>query len=127
MSITGVGHVNLAITDLEAARRFYATTLGLAELHRPDVGGRGAWFDVGGTQLHLSVVDAMPMRSSPGLPHLALHVPTAEFGSWIAELRSRGVVFMGDVRTRLTEGTEWSNVFCADPDGNAIELTDLGA
>ena len=124
-SIEGVHHVNLAVTDLDGARHFYADLLGLTELHRPEVGGRGAWFDLGGTQLHLSVVEAMPPRTMVGLPHLALRLTAGEFRPYIDDLRRRDVAFVGDLRTRVTEGREWSNIFCTDPDGNAIELTDL--
>jgi glyoxylase I family protein len=126
-SIEGVHHVNLAVTDLDGARHFYGSRLGLTELHRPEVGGQGAWFDLGGAQLHLSVVETMPPRTMVGLPHLALRLAADEFGPYIDALRHQDVAFVGEVRTRVTEGREWSNIFCTDPDGNAIELTDLPA
>ena len=43
--IAGYAHVNLCVTDPEAAREFYEGKLGLEVLPRPDFGGFGGyWF-----------------------------------------------------------------------------------
>ena len=49
-----VHHVSVCVTDIAAARAFYVDVLGFRErTDRPDFGFPGAWFDVGGRQVHL--------------------------------------------------------------------------
>ena len=49
-------HCGLIVADLERSRRFYGGALGLEEVPRPhNFRFEGAWFQVGGDQLHLLV------------------------------------------------------------------------
>src|SRR5881394_1982722 len=58
--ITALHHVNVTVpTEQEAAtRNFYGVVLGLKQIPKP-AGSRqsGAWYQIGGNQLHLSVED----------------------------------------------------------------------
>ena len=68
-----VHHVSVCVTDMEAARTFYVDVLGFRERgDRPDFGFPGAWFDVGGRQVHLIEVPTMPPGA--GSNHFALRV-----------------------------------------------------
>jgi catechol 2,3-dioxygenase-like lactoylglutathione lyase family enzyme len=123
--IAGYAHVNLCVTDPEAAREFYEGKLGLEVLPRPDFGGFGGyWFRLGNSQLHLSHVKKMPDWNE-AFPHLALYIPTDEFESTIDAMKSRGVDFFMDVRRREDFGVGVKTAFVKDPDGNAIEMTDV--
>src|SRR5258705_1365090 len=56
-----IHHVNVTVPKSveEAAKTFYGTILGLAELEKPEEsrGRGGAWYQVGALQLHLSIED----------------------------------------------------------------------
>jgi catechol 2,3-dioxygenase-like lactoylglutathione lyase family enzyme len=123
--IAGYAHVNLCVTDLEAAREFYEGKLGLEVLPRPDFGGFGGyWFRLGPSQLHLSVVDEMP-DFKKGAPHLAIYIGSDAFESTVASFQGRGVDLTMDIRKREDFGVPVKTAFLKDPDGNLIELTDV--
>src|SRR5262249_48671423 len=96
-------HVNLAVTDLERSRRFYAEVLGLRELERPPYPLPGAWFEVGDGMLHLSVVERAPANPDGPIDsregHFALRVD--DFDAKLESLRSRGYAEHADGDLRL--------------------------
>ena len=115
-TITGYTHVNILVTDLEAAHDFYIEKLGFSVLPRPDFGGfQGEWYRVGNLQLHLSVVKEMPDLKG-GFPHLAVYVPSASFDDTVALLKQRGVPFLGETMEREDFGVPVKAAFCKDPD-----------
>ncbi len=71
MKCTRLAHANLRVDRLDAALRFYGETLRLEPILRGDAEGRGAWFRVGGAEIHLSE-DPAPQPLSKR--HLALEV-----------------------------------------------------
>ncbi len=124
-TISGYTHVNILVTDLDAAHDFYIDKLNFSVLPRPDFGGfEGAWYRIGPLQLHLSVVKEMPDLKG-GFPHLALHIPADTVDATIDALKSDGVPFMGDTMSREDFGVPVRAAFCHDPSGNAIEFTDV--
>jgi glyoxylase I family protein len=123
--IAGYAHVNVVVTDLDAARDFYGEKLGLERLPRPDFGGFGGdWYRLGPSQLHLSVADRMPDWNGTA-PHMALYIPPHEFVDTVRALQASGVELTSDIRTREDFGVTVQTAFCRDPDGNLIELTDV--
>jgi len=97
IGIVGVSHVNVTVpADLEAAaKHFYQVVLGLAEIPKPQ-GTRqrmGAWYQLGGLQLHLSIEDG--------------------------EFRNAEVEIIPDPRPVPGQ----SRFFVRDPGGNLIEIT----
>ena len=125
-TIRGYTHVNILVTDLEAARDFYIDKLGFSVLPRPEFDGfAGAWYRIGDLQIHLSLVDEMPDLKG-GFPHLAFHLPAESFEATIEKLKEGGVKFLGDTMSREDFGVPVRAAFCQDPSGNVIELTDVG-
>ena len=125
-AIAGYSHLAIAVTDLDAARRFYIDLLGLSELPRPDFGGVGGmWLRVGDLQLHFLETDTMPVPG-PGFPHFALHVPTEAWETTIAALDEAGVTFLSRPSEREDFGRRVLAAFVTDPAGNVVELTDVG-
>ena len=126
-TVSGYAHVNICVTDVDKARDFYERKLGLDVLPRPDFGGAfgGLWFRLGASQLHLSAVKSMTDWNG-AIPHMALYIPTGEFESTVEAFRARGVEFFMDIRQREDFGVAVKTAFCRDPDGNVIELTDVG-
>ncbi len=123
-ALAAYAHVNIVADDLDAARDFYGTKLGLTELPRPDFGIPGAWYRLGPSQFHIIVVPEMPDLKGAA-PHFAIYVPTDEFDSTIDALKAAGVAFSSDVRIRDDFGVTVKTAFCKDPAGNLIELTDV--
>lgn len=121
IDIETIHHVSLAVTDLTAARQFYGETLGLREIPRPPFPFPGAWYDLGGQQLHLIVhPGGHTLRNTREIDshdgHLALRVRS--YAQAKAHVMSCGVA----LRDRYQNRTPWPQLFLTDPDGNVIEL-----
>ncbi len=123
--LVAYSHVNIPVTDVEAADAFYTRKLGLEKLPRPDFGGfEGSWLRLGPSQLHLSKVDEMP-DTAGAMSHFALHIPADRFDETMAELAGRGVEFVVQPSPREDFGVVVRSAFARDPDGNLIEFTDV--
>ncbi|MED3563385.1 VOC family protein [Bacillus xiapuensis] len=114
-------HVSLSVSDLERAKHFYSKILCLPELPRPDFDFEGAWYGIGQQQLHLIVLPAsQTIRSQKYLSsregHFALRV--ANFKDTINWLKENSV----EILEKLNSKSGFAQIFCADPDGNLIEL-----
>lgn len=111
---TALDHCSVLITDVENARRFYRTVLGLPEIPKPKTFDFVAlWFDLGaGQTLHL-LQKPQPDTRSPR--HFALRV--ADVNAARAHCRSLGVEILetGPI-------PHCDRFFVHDPDGNRIEL-----
>lgn len=122
-------HLAFPVTDLEAARGFYAGVLGCP------VGRESAhWidFDLQGHQIvaHLVPADAHP--ATPGNAVDGHEVPASHFGlilAWeafepmVQRLRGAGIAFLIEPCVRF-EGRvgEQATLFVRDPSGNALEF-----
>ncbi|MDQ1143682.1 catechol 2,3-dioxygenase-like lactoylglutathione lyase family enzyme [Bacillus sp. SORGH_AS 510] len=114
-------HVSLTVTDLEKAKAFYSGILCLKEIQRPDFDFPGAWYEIEGQQLHL-IVDPSSQtirqdkRLSSREGHFALRV--ANYKDTLQWLKQNEV----EVLEKPTSKSGFAQIFCADPDGNLIEL-----
>ena len=119
MTIYGIHHASVLVTDLDRARGFYEGILGLTiNPLRPGKSFDGLWYDVGSEQIHLIVAQAHDLDDEtplyPGIRrHVALRV------SNLAELETRlkaaGLPVFPSSSGRPV-------LFCRDFDGNAFEL-----
>ena len=119
IGVIEVNHVNVTVPAAleQAAKHFYGTVLGLRQIPKPE-GTRqsmGAWFELGGIQLHLSIEDDVQNEASER--HVCYQVADANG----AELRFRdaGVEIIPDKRP--VKGT--TRFFVRDPGGNMLEIT----
>ena len=117
--ITKLHHVNVTVPASleEAAKNFYAELLGLQQIEKPD-GPRkyiGAWYQLGESQLHLSVEDGP--RNEDSDRHVCYSV--AEIAGALAAFRSSGIEVISE--EQLVNGG--SRFFVRDPAGNLIEIT----
>jgi glyoxylase I family protein len=113
MATMTLHHVQLNVTDVDAAVDFYRALGMTVRDDRPDIGVDGAWLNAGAQQVHLL---AAPTPDDVG-QHFALEV--ADLDALIAALRGRGVEVsqprsLGDGLPRQAS--------LHDPSGNRIEV-----
>ena len=119
IGITKVNHVNVTVpAALEtAAKEFYGVVLGLQQIPKP-AGPRqniGAWYQLGETQLHLSIEDGVQNDESDR--HICYQV--ADIAAAEREFRNAGIEVIAD-QDPIRGQTRF---FVRDPGGNLIEIT----
>jgi catechol 2,3-dioxygenase-like lactoylglutathione lyase family enzyme len=119
IGITRVNHVNVTVSAAREAdaRHFYGVLLGLQQIPKP-AGPRqdiGAWYQLGETQLHLSIEDGVHNDESDA--HVCYQV--ADIAAAQREFRDAGIDVIPDPRP--TGGQ--ARFFVRDPGGNLVEIT----
>jgi glyoxylase I family protein len=112
----GVHHVSVNVSDVAVGTEFYTSVLGgTLRSDRPDFGIGGAWIDLGSAQVHL-IETAVP-------PNLGQHFAILydDLDDVVTELRSRGYAVSDPTVVGANKQT-----FVHDPDGNWVELHQLG-
>lgn len=126
--MTNLFHLAFPVSDLDAARKFYADVLGCEE-------GRSSseWIDFNlyGHQIvtHLSPgfvrqqaanhvdADAVP------IPHFGIVLPMNEWKELAEKLSAKGIQFIIEPKIRFAgEVGEQATMFFLDPSGNALEF-----
>ena len=113
MSIKGLAHVMLGVTDLEASRAFYCGALGLAAQSESPA---FLFLDTGSVTLCLSEPHAT-LAEHPGPTEVVFAVDHVRQAS--DALRANGVEFMREP-VNVT-GTQWAANF-RDPDGHLLSI-----
>lgn len=118
IGIMAIDHVNVIVPKSleDAAKHFYASVLGLKEIPKPleSRGRGGAWYEVRGAQLHLSVTAEAAGQALKG--HVCYTVDDVALAE--ERLRANGVEIISDDRPV----TGKSRFYVRDPGGNLIEL-----
>lgn len=114
-------HISLNVTDLKRAKDFYEKTLCLKEIPRPDFDFPGAWYEIEKQQLHLIVdLSSQTIRQNKSLSsregHFALRVEN--YYDTLKWLKQNDVAIL----EKPDGKSGFAQIFCADPDGNLIEL-----
>src|ERR1700722_17420408 len=116
MEVAGLAHVAIVAPDLDAAKAFYGSLLGLRERTDRPAGGRpGHWMDIGNQQLHLIL---------PGGPDNHFAIEVGDIDAAVAELRSEGIDIpdpYGIGGSDRRDGEAAQSIF-VDPFGNRVEL-----
>ena len=118
--VVSLSHVNITVpAEAEAAAKtFYQTVLGLKEIPKP-AGTRqnlGAWYELGGLQLHLSVEEkATNAASDRHVCYVVVDIVVAE-----RHMRDAGTEIIPDPRP--IAGVK--RFYVRDPGGNLIEVAE---
>lgn len=130
MKLQRLGHVMIAVRDLEASKRFYMDLLGFALLEQ-DVEHGGAFLALGtyGNTLDLfqtTEADVTPPSASEGMgpirglgvKHVAFAVDRPEdLQQAHRELRAAGIVI-----EHAVDHVSQQSIYFSDPDGNTVEI-----
>jgi catechol 2,3-dioxygenase-like lactoylglutathione lyase family enzyme len=115
ISIEGLDHVAIEVSDLDQAERWYAEVLGLErtipEWDPPRV------MAAGGTGVALFPVDGEHVEPLPHMNHIAFRVGRASFEAARERLPERGV------EVRFSDHGQAHSIYFTDPDGHRLELT----
>ena len=110
-------HVNVTVPGAleDATKHFYGSVLGLTQVPKPE-GSRksGAWYQIGLTQLHLSVEEEVGGHSSSR--HVCFAVP--DLAAAERRFHDAGVAVLPDERP--IPGTR--RFYVRDPGGNLLEI-----
>ncbi len=115
--VTALHHVNVTVPpELEAAtKEFYGSVLGLKQLPKPAASRQsGAWYQIGATQLHLSVEDEAD--NSLSSRHVCFSV--SDLSAAEKRFRDAGVEIIPDARP--VPGSP--RFYVRDPGGNQLEI-----
>jgi catechol 2,3-dioxygenase-like lactoylglutathione lyase family enzyme len=110
-------HVNVTVTpELEGAtKRFYGEVLGLKQIPKPATSRQsGAWYEIGATQLHLSV----EAESSEELSSRHVCFTVADLAEAEQRFREAGVEIIPDPRPNPGA----ARFYVRDPGGNQLEI-----
>ena len=117
MMVTQLHHVNVTVPpELETAtKEFYGSVLGLEQVPKPAAARQsGAWYQIGATQLHLSIEgEAREPLSSRHICFSVSDLTEAE-----NRLRAAGVEIIPD--RRPIPGPQ--RFYVRDPGGNQLEI-----
>jgi catechol 2,3-dioxygenase-like lactoylglutathione lyase family enzyme len=115
--VNALHHVNVTVSsELETAtKEFYGSALGLQEVPKPQ-GTRksGAWYQIGATQLHLSIEDKA--GDSFSSRHVCFTV--SDLAEAERRFRDAGVEIIPDDRPR----PDSPRFYVRDPGGNQLEI-----
>jgi glyoxylase I family protein len=125
--ITGVSHVDLSVTDLEATTAWYSELLGMVELfeHRNDELGYEVRYMMepnSGVVMGFEQHDANPGtpfdERRVGLDHLSWDVESREeLHAWLKRLDALGIA-----HSEVSEGELWDVLVFRDPDNVQLEF-----
>ena len=115
--VTSLHHVNVTVRpELEkAAKEFYGSVLGLQQVPKPPTSRQsGAWYQIGETQLHLSIEDEEATELSSR--HVCFTV--SDLAEAETKFRQAGVEIIADPRPNLNS----PRFYVRDPGGNQLEI-----
>ena len=118
--MTGLSHVQLRVTDVEASARWYTAALGLEPFQAdPDIGYAALRHRSAGIVIVLSADASGSWRHDGGaLDHLAFAVTDGStLDAWAAHLTAVGIDHPGVVSENGNPSLQ-----LRDPDGTAVEL-----
>ena len=119
---TALHHVNVTVSPEReaAAKKFYGPVLGLKQIPKPAASRQsGAWYEIGATQLHLSVAD----DEQAGLSSRHVCFAVSDLDDMEKRFRDAGVEILPDPRPNPGS----PRFYVRDPGGNLLEIVQTSA
>lgn len=121
--VTALLHAGLLVAELERARIFYESVLGLSVYpNRPDLPYPGVWYELGGgQQLHLMNLpnpDSGSVRPEHGGRDRHIALAVKQLTALKSRLDAAGVKYSVSQSGRAA-------LFCRDPDLNTLEFVEV--
>ena len=118
IGITGVHHIMITVGDLNVAKNFYGSILGLKEKPiPPQIEGKRVWYYLGPLQLHVNEIS----EHKAGLSHFAITIDKGQYEEYIQYVNKSGYENMSESKM-YKDGMR--RVYINDPFGNNIEIID---
>ncbi|MEO1201221.1 MAG: VOC family protein [Pseudomonadota bacterium] len=115
--ISGLDHINVETTELEASIRFYEQVLGLTVGPRPPFGVPGAWMYVDDQPIvHIVVRESVDTSTTGAIHHVALKA------TGLDEARRRFDELGLEYHLEVVPDLNVTQVFMDDPNGVTLEL-----
>jgi len=118
LNITAINHVQVTVPPFleQACIAFYRDLLGLSQIEKPEplASRGGAWFEIGVTQLHISLEDDADGTKSKR--HICYEVESLDEAR--SYLRSQGMA----ISDEATEPNGLKRFFIRDPAGNRVDI-----
>ena len=119
LAITGVSHIELLVSDLEASKAWYESAVGLVQLQAAP--GKYAVLTPEGGGFRLGLTEKRAADAHGEFGHLAIRVESMDvLTAWVEHLDAIGVGHTPIKENPNTPGVFSIDVF--DPDGHEIEL-----
>ena len=119
LAITGVSHIELHVSDLEASTAWYETAVGLTQLKAAP--GKYALLAPEGGSFRLGLSEKLAPDAHVGFGHLAIALESMDvLTGWVEHLDAIGVPHTEIKENPFNRGVFSIDVF--DPDGHEIEL-----
>jgi catechol 2,3-dioxygenase-like lactoylglutathione lyase family enzyme len=113
VSVRGLNHITLAVSDVERSIRFYTGGLGL---HLRKQSRTATHLEAGSFWICLSPDPETRKEPHPDYTHIAFDVPQEDFAAMVAQLERAGARQWKDNRS------EGDSYYFLDPDGHKLEI-----
>lgn len=117
LTICGIDHVVLRVSDIDRMRKFYCDVLGAQHVvYRPE-------FGMSHLRVGAAMIDLVKGTAPSGcnMDHLCLRVETFDQEAIVAHLKKHGVA-VGDIKNRFGAEGNGVSIYLNDPEGNTVEL-----
>lgn len=118
IKLIGVHHIMVTVGDIQIAKQFYETVLGLEEAECPVNDGKRIWFKLGQQELHVN----LHPNHKAGITHFALSIETGKYHEYYEKVKNTG--YEKVTESHLYEADGLYRFYVDDPFENTVEITD---
>ncbi len=126
LRVVELDHVVVRCRDQARALDFYTRVLGLVEERRLDAIGL-IQLRAGQSMVDLVPADPPPSDTGRNVDHFCLGVDAPDMEALVRYLQAEGVEVLGEPMPRYGARGTGLSVYVCDPDGNIVELKQLGS
>jgi len=126
LRVVELDHVVIRCRDQPRSLDFYTRVLGCAEERRIEAIGL-IQLRAGHSMIDLVPADPPPTHEGRNVDHVCIGIETTSIEAVAAWLRGEGVEVLGDPAERYGARGMGLSVYVLDPDGNIVELKQLGS